>query len=58
MLPHLDPAYNLARWLTHDPDEAVDAVQEATLRALAVLRELSRARRAGRGSCGSSATPC
>ena len=34
VLPHLDPAYNLARWLTHDPDEAGDIVQEATLRAL------------------------
>lgn len=33
VLPHLDPAYNLARWLTHDPEQAVDAVQEATLRA-------------------------
>ena len=33
VLPHLDAAYNLARWLTRDPDEAGDAVQEATLRA-------------------------
>ena len=33
MLPHLDAAYNLARWLTRQQDEAVDAVQEATLRA-------------------------
>jgi RNA polymerase sigma-70 factor (ECF subfamily) len=33
VLPHLDPAYNLARWLTRDADQAVDAVQEATLRA-------------------------
>lgn len=33
VLPHLDAAYNLARWLTHSSDEAVDVVQEATLRA-------------------------
>ena len=33
VLPHLDAAYNLARWLTRDPDQARDAVQEATLRA-------------------------
>lgn len=34
VLPHLDSAYNLARWLCRDPDEAQDVVQEATLRAL------------------------
>jgi len=33
VLPHLDAAYNLARWLTRDQDDARDAVQEATLRA-------------------------
>ena len=33
VLPHLDAAYNLARWLSRHPDEAVDAVQEASLRA-------------------------
>jgi RNA polymerase sigma factor (sigma-70 family) len=33
VLPHLDAAYNLARWLTRNPDDARDAVQEATLRA-------------------------
>lgn len=34
MLPHLDAAYNLARWLTRDPAAAEDVVQEAMLRAL------------------------
>src|SRR5690349_8120610 len=34
VLPHLDSAFNLARWLCRDPDEAQDIVQEATLRAL------------------------
>ncbi len=34
LLPHLDAAYNLARWLTRDEDAAQDVVQEAYLRAL------------------------
>jgi RNA polymerase sigma-70 factor, ECF subfamily len=33
-LPHLDAAYNLARWLTRNDDDAQDVVQEAVLRAL------------------------
>ena len=32
-MPHLDAAYNLARWLTRDGAEADDIVQEAMLRA-------------------------
>lgn len=34
VLPHLDAAYNLARWLTRDEHAAQDVVQEAYLRAL------------------------
>ena len=34
VLPHLDAAYNLARWLTRDERDAEDVVQEAFLRAL------------------------
>ncbi len=34
VLPHLDAAYNLARWLTRDGADAEDVVQEAVLRAL------------------------
>ena len=34
MMPHLDAAYNLALWLTHDPQDAQDVVQEADARAL------------------------
>ncbi|MHB1083806.1 MAG: sigma-70 family RNA polymerase sigma factor [Thiobacillus sp.] len=33
VLPHLDAAYNLARWLLHDEQSAQDVVQEAYLRA-------------------------
>lgn len=32
-MPHLDAAYNLARWLTRDASDADDVVQEAYLRA-------------------------
>jgi RNA polymerase sigma-70 factor, ECF subfamily len=38
VLPHLDAAYNLARWLTRSPDDAEDVVQEACLRALRYYR--------------------
>jgi RNA polymerase sigma-70 factor (ECF subfamily) len=34
VLPHLDAAYNLARWLMRNETEAQDAVQDACLRAL------------------------
>ena len=34
ILPHLDSAYNLARWLMRNDDDAADAVQDACLRAL------------------------
>ncbi len=33
VLPHLDTAYNLARWLTRNDQDAQDVVQEAYLRA-------------------------
>ena len=32
-LPHLDAAYNLARWLSRSPADAEDIVQDALLRA-------------------------
>ena len=34
VMPHLDAAHNLARWLTRDPADAEDVTQEAMLRAL------------------------
>ncbi|HEY9025169.1 MAG TPA: sigma-70 family RNA polymerase sigma factor [Burkholderiaceae bacterium] len=32
-MPHLDAAYNLARWLTRDDHDAQDIVQDAVMRA-------------------------
>jgi RNA polymerase sigma-70 factor, ECF subfamily len=37
VLPHLDAAYNLARWLTRNDHDAQDVVQEAALRAYRFL---------------------
>lgn len=37
VLPHLDAAFNLARWLTRDDHDARDVVQEAALRAYRFL---------------------
>jgi DNA-directed RNA polymerase specialized sigma24 family protein len=34
VLPHLDAAYNLARWLARNDEDARDIVQEAVMRAL------------------------
>src|SRR5881398_997184 len=34
MLPHLDAAHNLARWLMRDADAAEDVLQDAMVRAL------------------------
>ena len=38
VLPHLDAAYQLARWLLRNDDEAKDVVQEAALRAFRYFR--------------------
>ena len=40
VLPHLDVAYNLARWLTRSDQDADDVVQEAFLRAFRFLDSL------------------
>ena len=37
VLPHLDAAHNLARWLVRNNDDAEDVVQEACLRAFRYL---------------------
>ncbi len=36
-LPHLDAAYNLARWIVRNPQDAEDMVQDAYLRAFKFL---------------------
>jgi RNA polymerase sigma-70 factor (ECF subfamily) len=38
VVPHLDAAYRLARWLMRDEHDAEDAVQEASLRAFRYFR--------------------
>ena len=38
MLPHLDAAHNLARWLLRNEDDAQDVVQEAYLRAFKAFK--------------------
>ena len=40
VLPHLDAAYNLARWITRNDHDAQDVVQEAALRAFRFLEGL------------------
>jgi RNA polymerase sigma-70 factor (ECF subfamily) len=40
VMPHLDAAYNLARWLTRDAHDAEDVVQDACVRALKYVRSL------------------
>ena len=40
VLPHLDAAYNLARWLLRSDQAAEDAVQDAALRAFRYIESL------------------
>ena len=40
VLPHLDAAFNLARWLLRDSPAAEDAVQEASMRAFRYIDSL------------------
>ena len=56
VLPHLDAAYRLARWLMRNEDDAEDVVQEAALRAFRYFRTFP-AEMGGPGSSVSFATP-
>ena len=38
VMPHLDAAFNLARWLVADATDAEDVVQDASLRAFRAIR--------------------
>src|SRR5471032_2850625 len=40
VLPHLDAAFNYARWLTKSDADAEDVVQDATIRALRFFSSL------------------
>src|SRR5882724_9309037 len=40
VLPHMDAAYNLARWLARDVNDAEDVVQDACMRALKYIGAL------------------
>ena len=40
VLPHLDAAFNYARWLTHNDVEAEDVVQDACVRAMRFFASL------------------
>jgi RNA polymerase sigma-70 factor (ECF subfamily) len=42
VLPHLDAAYNYARWLTRNDDDAQDVAHEAMLRALRFFDSFNR----------------
>lgn len=54
VLPHLDAAFNLARWILRGRNDAEDVAQEAMLRAFRFFQGFTAATSA-RGSCRSCA---
>lgn len=43
ILPHLDSAYNMARWLARNDDDASDIVQEACIKSFKSLEQMNGA---------------
>jgi hypothetical protein len=46
IVPHLDAAHRLARWLMRDERDAEDAVQEGVPASLSILPDIRRGRQA------------
>ena len=57
VLPHVDAAFNLARWVLRGRNDAEDVAQEALLRAYPIFPRISMVPTRARGCCKSSATP-
>lgn len=59
VLPHLNAAYNLSRWMTRNSDDAEDVAQEAYLKAFRSFQtcQATTAKKRAPGCWQSSGTP-